>query len=349
MFNRIKIEKNNYPLISVIIPVYNGELYIERCLLSVINQTYPNLELIVINDGSNDSTFNILSQYTKKHENIILASHKKNRGVSHARNHGLSLARGDYISFVDSDDMLLNTFYDEMLLNMQDMQSDIVQCGRIEIRHTKNGLIENKVASNKLKFIQKHEDHYVKFGGVFVWDKLFKRDIIEKFNLRFDENIKFAEDFLFLFNYKMHTSKMSFVHKYLYYYTENRNDSARNSNNNMMDIVKVMYIIAESQHILNKESTYMNDIGDVAVGYYIRRINSIVKTNPRQAKEFIVSFLSFFETYVPNWKEKITYYHSKGNLFLKLINNYRINYLYINILAKAYSFCKLLSKQLHVF
>ena len=347
MLDCIKIKKNNFPLISVIIPVYNGESYIERCLHSVINQTYPNLELIIINDGSNDNTFNILLQYSNKYKNIILASYKTNRGVSYARNHGLSLAQGDYISFVDSDDMLLNTFYEEMLLNMQELQSDIVQCGRIEIKRTKKGLTENKIASNKLKFIKKYENHYIKLGGVFVWDKLFKKEIIEKFNLQFDENIKFAEDFLFLFNYKMHASKMSFVHKCLYCYTENRKDSARNSNNNMMDIVKVMRIVAESPHISNKEPAYMSDIGDIAVGYYIRRINSIIKTNPRYAKEFIINFLSFFKIYIPNWKEKIIYYHSKGNIFLKLINNYRVSYICINTFAKAYSFCKLFSKQLH--
>ncbi len=166
-----------------------------------------------------------------------------------------------------------------------------------------------------------------------------KKKIIDKFNIKFNENIKFAEDFLFLFCYKINISKASFVHKYLYLYTEDREDSARNSNNDILDIIDAMHIIIKKIHTLNlkNKKKLIDDIGDIAVGYYVRRINSFIKTNPQNSKEFISKYLCFLKAYIPRWRKKITYYRSKNLLFFKLVNNYRTSYICIYILSKVYS------------
>ena len=107
-------------LLSVIIPVYNVEPYLEQCLDSVINQTYKNLEIICINDGSSDNSLKILEKYQKKDSRIKLIN-QKNKGLSEARNAGLDVAKGEYIAFVDSDDYLeLNAYKEAMKVMLQD-------------------------------------------------------------------------------------------------------------------------------------------------------------------------------------------------------------------------------------
>ena len=100
--------KNN--LISIIVPIYNSENYIKKCLDSILAQTYSNLEVILIDDGSTDNSYNICKDYQKKDNRIVLLQ-QKNAGVSRARNHGLEVAKGEYIGFVDSDDLLDENWY----------------------------------------------------------------------------------------------------------------------------------------------------------------------------------------------------------------------------------------------
>ena len=119
----MKEVSNKEPLISVIIPVYKVEKYLKRCIDSVINQTYKNLEIILVDDGSPDNCPKICDDYSKKDKRIKVI-HKKNGGVSAARNKGLKLSNGDYIVFVDSDDWLEYNFVEEMLTNLRKNKVD---------------------------------------------------------------------------------------------------------------------------------------------------------------------------------------------------------------------------------
>lgn len=116
------------PLISVIIPAYNIENYIERCMESVCRQTYRNLEIIVVDDGSKDQTGTVIDRMAQKDSRII-PIHKMNEGVSAARNTGLDRARGEYIGFVDGDDFIEENMYEFLLKNAQKYQADISHCG----------------------------------------------------------------------------------------------------------------------------------------------------------------------------------------------------------------------------
>ena len=114
--------------ISIIIPVYKVEQYLPECLDSVINQTYKNLEIICVDDGSPDNSGKILDEYASK-DNRIKVIHKENGGVSSARNAGLDIATGDWISFVDADDYIASDFYDKLIGSSKDGEADVVQCG----------------------------------------------------------------------------------------------------------------------------------------------------------------------------------------------------------------------------
>ena len=118
-------------VISVIIPCYNVEKYIDRCMESVLNQTYRELEIILVDDGSTDRTGNICDRYSQIDARVKVI-HKENRGLSSARNAGLDICQGDYIFFVDSDDWISHNMYEKMLSSLKSVNADIAVCGWVE-------------------------------------------------------------------------------------------------------------------------------------------------------------------------------------------------------------------------
>ena len=118
-------------LISVIVPIYNVEKYLERCVESIINQTYKNLEIILVDDGSPDNCPQMCDDYAKKDSRIKVV-HKKNGGLSDARNAGMKVATGEYVSFIDSDDYISLDFYETLLETIVDNDSDIVECSVVK-------------------------------------------------------------------------------------------------------------------------------------------------------------------------------------------------------------------------
>ena len=125
---------NDKPLISVIVPIYNTEKYLKKCLDSIINQTYKNLQIILIDDGSGDNSGEICDEYATK-DSRIQVIHKQNAGVTAARNDGLDMATGDYIGFVDSDDWIEPNMYEEMMANLIKTGADFVHTGFIKELH----------------------------------------------------------------------------------------------------------------------------------------------------------------------------------------------------------------------
>ncbi len=127
----------NYDLISVIVPVYNVELYLEQCLNSIINQTYKNLEIILVNDGSTDNSGVICDLYANI-DNRIIVIHKDNGGVSSARNAGLNVAKGNFIGFVDPDDWIADDMYEKLYLNIQNFNANISVCEFRKVMNREN-------------------------------------------------------------------------------------------------------------------------------------------------------------------------------------------------------------------
>lgn len=167
-------------LISVVIPVYNVEKYLKECLESVLNQTYKNLEIILVDDGSKDSSGEICDEYAKR-DSRIKVIHKKNGGLSDARNAGIDAARGEYITFVDSDDYIEEDMYEFLAKNMEKADADISICQVYyvykeakETTHTPNIYLE----MDSIEAI-KHVN-MVGYYTVAAYDKLYKRDIFKE-------------------------------------------------------------------------------------------------------------------------------------------------------------------------
>lgn len=202
-------------LISVIIPVYNKSEKIRRCLDSVLNQTYGNLEVIVVDDCSTDDSFEICKEYQNMDSRIRLFRNERNMGVSEARNYGLSVMTGNYVGFVDADDYIDSKMYEELMLNIKNYDMDFVQCG-----YYKND--KEKITSNI------HMQNIFPKAGLFnvylknsmvsdvVWDKLYRRDIID--GIHFDPNCQKNEDKKFVFQVVKRCDKVGFIGDIYYHY-----------------------------------------------------------------------------------------------------------------------------------
>ncbi len=213
---------NNTPAISVIVPVYNVEKYLPRCIESILNQTFTDFELLLVDDGSPDCCGKICDEYATK-DNRIRVFHKTNEGVSSARNVGLNKAKGKWISFIDSDDWVDENLLDSLFNSAVNNPSDLVISGYIRVSskckkimmYEKKTLKTNQIS---LDLIESELNKSVKFR--MPWGRLFKKDIITSNGIIFNENLSLGEDFLFNLQYIMHISSVSIINETSYFYRE---------------------------------------------------------------------------------------------------------------------------------
>lgn len=201
------------PLISVIVPVHNGQNYIEKCIDSIVGQIYPTLEIIIVNDGSSDETADICKKLSDKYagaaENLtrsISVITQEKRGVSAARNNGISKSRGEYITFVDADDRLIPSMLQRLYDNMLTTDSDVSGCQFVQwdneeqwskICHSASAQESLAEGSNSV-FSGSEYAKQIVAGNSRCWSKLYKRSRIVEFGISFAEDLTIGEDMLFL-------------------------------------------------------------------------------------------------------------------------------------------------------
>ncbi|MBQ9229381.1 MAG: glycosyltransferase [Eubacterium sp.] len=198
------------PLVSVIVPVYNVEKYLDQCVESIVNQTYMNLEIILVDDGSPDGCPQLCDAWAAK-DSRIKVIHQPNGGVSAARNAGLDIATGDYIGFVDSDDLIPEDYYEFLFNLLKKEKADIARCAHYYFddngfSHNCDEIIESPFVIEGSAALM--ED--IKNSGnksVVIWNKLFKRSVID--NVRFDGLLSVGEDTVFLFNVYKNANSMA--------------------------------------------------------------------------------------------------------------------------------------------
>lgn len=220
-------------LVSVIVPVYNVEEHLDGCISSIVNQTYNNIEVILIDDGSTDASGQICDYWSAK-DNRISVIHKNNEGVSFARNAGISLAKGEYILFVDSDDNIDKNLL-ELCVGQFDRKTDLVifgfrlcyNDGKVEEIHFKEKEYDLGDFEIKKNFIIgpffRHET------GWTCWNRVFRKSIIDQYSLEFNLKGKVvAEDKLFCLLYILHIKKIKCINNCLYNYNQTDNSLMRN-------------------------------------------------------------------------------------------------------------------------
>lgn len=204
----------NNPLISIIVPVYNVESYLPRCLESLIHQSYPNTEIILINDGATDNSLEICDYYTKSHENINLIS-QNNQGLSGARNTGLRNCHGEYVSFVDSDDWIHPNMISKLYQIMKDTHADASFCGS---QKTSSEQVK-QFDETKIQIEEYDKDKILKsfFKERYTacWSRLFKTELIK--GIEFPEGLN-CEDYIFMFLALRRCQKVAIIDEPYYYY-----------------------------------------------------------------------------------------------------------------------------------
>lgn len=268
-------------IISVIIPVYNVERYLSRCIESVINQTYRDLEIILIDDGSTDSSGTICDDYAQKDSRIIVI-HQKNRGLSAARNSGLDIAKGEYIGFVDSDDFISLNFYKILYDALNETNSDLSFC-KVEkflniqdIKEDLNSYIPKEY--NSINFIEEFTYAKDTVYCVVVWNKLYKKYLWN--TLRFPEG-KICEDEFVWYKCIFNSKKICEVDLAMYYYFI-REDSIINKSYNEFPLKKeIAYLEALEDRIKFSKENKLNNFLKRTLEYRNKLLRKIYITTPK--------------------------------------------------------------------
>ena len=275
-------------MISIIIPVYNAEKFLDKCINSVLNQTYDDYELILVNDGSTDRSEEICSRYcnTKKYDKNIKIKYifQTNSGVSAARNKGIDVAEGEFITFVDADDYLDEKYLDIMINAQNSYNTDLTVCAHVNYSYNGNKQICKAFPQKTFycnKEIQKEVIPKIFFNSTFQIlanpiCRLYKTEIIKKNNLRFKENLYFNEDKLFNYVYAQYVINFIFLDIALYYRLIHMQSAMRIFRENIYDDSLKAYI-----YFLEITKEYNVDLPQKTQNRYFIElfIQDIIKTN----------------------------------------------------------------------
>lgn len=247
-------------LVSIIVPIYNMENYLAKCIESLIMQTYSNIEILLINDGSTDSSSNICEAYEKK-DYRIKTYHKSNSGVSSARNLGIRMSNGKYIVFVDSDDYVEDSYIYTLVsaFNKENVQMGIIDYYNVfqkEITTFSKDNSEIEYLNNEM-VLQSIFDEKMYLG--YLWNKIFLKSIIIENNIKFYENIKIWEDLVFCIEYIYSIQLSCYIHLPLYYYVQ-RENSTVNLKDNSKEATKILAIQKLYDLSKNKSNYFSNYI-----------------------------------------------------------------------------------------
>lgn len=289
--------------VSAIVPVYNVELYLEKCLDSLVNQTLKDIEIIIVNDGSPDNSEEIINNYTKKYQNVY-GYKKENGGLSDARNFGIEHANGEYIAFVDSDDYIDITMLEKMYLKAKKEKLDIVVCDTIEVYGDREIL-----KKSNLHYSLSNIKNYI-ISPPMACCRIYKRNLFK--NLSFEKGI-FYEDLNLTPSLVKYTNKIGFIEEGLYYYVQ-RNNSIMKQNkfsDKLLDIFKVLDN--------NKTSLYNKYKEEVEYLYitHLLRSASLRFVDFDNSKELLNKIVNIIKKEFPNYKDNC--YYKKSSMKLKII------------------------------
>lgn len=296
------------PKVSIIVPVYNSETYLKRCLDSLLNQTLKDIEIIVVNDGSTDNSLTIINNY-KNYIKII--NHHKNEGIGKSRNDALKIAASEYIGFVDSDDYIAPNMYENYYNYAQKNQLDIVTGHYYKVINNNIQLFKNLTFEignykNNLKLI-----NLIDLGPC---NKMFKSNIIKNNNIKFEETLKF-EDVPFVLKNLYHAKAVGHINEAYYYYCIRNKSETTTIDKRTKDIFKILENINKYYQEFNEELEYLN-IREITT-YLVKQKNQKHKT---LKKEFIDYGYKFLNKNFPKWKNN-KYYLKESNLKRMIKNN----------------------------
>ena len=327
--------------ISIIIPVYKTEKYLKKCLDSILKQTYKNLEIILVDDGSPDSSGKICDEYAQKDKRIVVV-HQKNFGVSYARNVGLNIATGEYVAFVDSDDWIDSNMYEVMLSQIKKNNFDIVRCSYLKEYESETQKVDHFYKENteiNLGEVRKNILKLLVTGKIHAYlPLLLIRKAIILDEMRFNSFVSMREDLIWLIAVLAKAKNISILTDTMYHYYQNEN-SATNSKRNREKNIKDMIIVYEEIYKTLEENKlldiYLNETLAFSIFF---RISSEVSVWIKETKDkALLLFLQESESF----KKIIKNVNSKdlsiiNKIFIFLYNKEKTDLLFHYCLLREY-------------
>ena len=301
--------------VSIIVPFYNVENYIEKCLQSLVNQTLEDVEIILVNDGSQDGTEEIAKQFVEKYPNKIMYLEKENGGLSDARNYAIPYAKGEYIAFLDSDDYVEANMYEEMYNKAKEENLDYVECDFLWEYPDKSLESKGKQYSNK-------KEMFI-YTRVVAWNKLIKREIIQNNHLEFPKGYRY-EDVEFFYKLLPLIHNYGIVEKPFIHYVQRENSISNVQNTRTKEIIDVLGHVIDYYKRNQLFDEYKEEIEYTYIRYILcsSMLRMVMIENRKERKEIINLAWKSLNTQFTNWKENI-YLKEKGlkNLYMKTVNN----------------------------
>lgn len=304
------------PKVSIIVPFYNVEKYIEKCLQTLVNQTLEDIEIILVNDGSRDGTEEIAKKYQEQYPQKIKYLEKENGGLSDARNYAIPYAKGEYVAFLDSDDYVENTMYEEMYNKALQENSDYVECDFLWEYPDKVKKDKRIPYSNKKEMLTNVR--------VVAWNKLIKREILEKNNISFPKGLRY-EDIEFTYKLIPYLNKVSYVDKEFVHYVQRNNSIANVQNERTAEVFTIFDNIIKYYQEKNFYEEYKEELeysySRILLCSSLKRICKIKDSKTRK-KLIEETFEKLYQQF-PLWKEnKILNNRSIKNMYMKSINKF---------------------------
>ncbi len=307
--------------VSVIVPVYNVEKYIKKCLNSLVNQTLDEVEIVVVNDGSPDNSQKIIDEYTKKYKNIK-SYVKENGGLSDARNYGIKRATGKYISFVDSDDYIRKDMLEKMYNYAIQKNFDVVVCDSINVYSDGTEIL---IKSNN-NYSDDDVKNYI-ISPPMACTRLFKKSIFDK--IEFKKNI-YYEDLEMTPKVINLTKKIGFVSDGLYYYVQ-RDGSIMKQNVFNDKLLNIFDVLKSNKDLLENE--FPQEIEYMYITHLLRTA-SLRFLDYDNGKEYVYKIHNIMKKYFPKWKNNEYYKKSSFKLRTICILAYNRNILLLKIIKK---------------
>lgn len=288
-------------MISVIVPIFNAEKYLEECIVSLLEQKYTDFELILINDGSTDNSAEICQDWVRQ-DTRIKYYEKQNSGVSETRNFGLDRANGEFICFVDADDCVSKNYLSDF---MDLFEEGVLVCCDVQAFTENIGISD---INDSIVIIENMYDSIFYPCQAFMCNRMYEKKIIEKNKLRFDKNIKMCEDLCFNLAYFEYCKKVKYFKKNNYYYRKIQSSASKNLNNkNWFTIYKAMEILMNRYELFSEygkrkvvyfvnsvliESKYREKI--CKNSFKEKRVYLIKELNKKREKMFFKDFIKIF-------------------------------------------------------
>ena len=305
------------PKVSVIVPIYNVEKYLEKCINSLLSQTLEDIQIILVNDGSKDNSGTIAKKYAERNKDKVIYVEKENGGLSDARNYGLKYATGDFVAFLDSDDYIEKNAYEEMYNKAIEENSDYVECDFI-------WEYPNKAKIDK-QYKYQNKNEMLSFVRVVAWNKLIKRSLIIEHNLEFPKGLRY-EDVEFTYKLIPYINKFAYVDKPFIHYVQREGSIANVQNERTAEIFTVLDEVIEFYKKNNIYEEYKEELEYNYARYLLcsslKRMCKIKDKKTR--KELLQKTWKKLNCNFPNWKKNriLSTVNIDKNKYMKTINKF---------------------------